>query len=138
MSLRVLLQENPRVIILASESHALLFRYNPSDVTPSSDGIFSKPSSQTFVTKCVVEFAALESLDLSTYHSLQASGVHGTLGLINLGADIFLCVITAAARVATVRPGENVQKILSVEFCWSSWSPLERRYHGVLMENKTA
>lgn len=107
-------------------------------MTPSSDGIFSKPSSQTFVTKCVVEFAALESLDLSTYHSLQASGVHGTLGLINLGADIFLCVITAAARVATVRPGENVQKILSVEFCWSSWSPLERRYHGVLMENKTA
>ncbi|CAO1602095.1 Inositol-1,4,5-trisphosphate 5-phosphatase 1 [Xanthoria calcicola] len=116
MSLRVLLQENPRIIILASESHALLFRYNPSDVTPSSDGIFSKPSSQTFVTKCVVEFAALESLDLSTYHSLQASAVHGTLGLINLGADIFLCVITAAARVATVRPGENVQKILSVEF----------------------
>ncbi|KAL8852415.1 MAG: hypothetical protein Q9221_002721 [Calogaya cf. arnoldii] len=124
MSLRVFLQESPRVIVLASESHALLFRYIPSNVVPNSVGIFSKPNSQTSVTKCVVEFVALKSLDLPAYRSLQPSGVHGTLGLINLGADTFLCVISAATRVATVRPGENVQKILSVEFYGADFYPV--------------
>ena len=126
MSLRVFLQESPRTLILASETHALLFRYNPSEVNASSDASLSKASSLRSITKCVVEFAALDSLDLSAHRLLHPSGIHGTLGLINIDTDTFLCVISAAIRVATVRPGENVQKILSVEFCWSSWSPFGR------------
>ncbi|KAL9131869.1 MAG: hypothetical protein Q9217_000315 [Psora testacea] len=62
----------------------------------------------------MVEFSS--SIDLSDYRVLRASGVHGTLGLINLGSEIFLCVISGAAHVATVRPNETVQRILSVEF----------------------
>jgi hypothetical protein len=42
--------------------------------------------------------------------------VYGTLGLINIKTDVFLCVITEALPVAAVRPGENVQRITSVEF----------------------
>jgi len=39
------------------------------------------------------------------------------LGLITLNNDVFLCVITGSEEVATVRPGETVQKIFAVEFC---------------------
>jgi hypothetical protein len=63
----------------------------------------------------MVEFSHLSSLDLRGY-SLLGSG-HGTLGLITLNSDIFLCVVTSALRVAAVRPGETVQKIDNVEFC---------------------
>ena len=111
--------------MLASDSHALLFRYNHSDGLPNSDGTASNPKNLSPVARCIVEFTTLQSLDLSNYRSLQASGVYGTLGLINLGPDTFLCVIVNAVCVATVRPGEAVQKIVSVEFCSSSlFSPL--------------
>ncbi|KAL8731734.1 MAG: hypothetical protein Q9166_003181 [cf. Caloplaca sp. 2 TL-2023] len=116
MSLRVFLQENPRVIILASEHHALIFRCTPPTVVAGLDGTSRIPLGQASAAKSVVESAALESLNLSGYRSLQASGIHGTLGLINIGTDVFLCVISAAIRVATVRPGENVQRILGAEF----------------------
>ncbi|KAL9634644.1 MAG: hypothetical protein Q9204_002913 [Flavoplaca sp. TL-2023a] len=102
--------------MLASDSHALLFRYNHSDGLPNSDGTASNPKNLSPVARCIVEFTTLQSLDLSNYRSLQASGVYGTLGLINLGPDTFLCVIVNAVCVATVRPGEAVQKIVSVEF----------------------
>lgn len=49
----------------------------------------------------MVEFTALEDVDLTGYRVLRASGVHGTLGLININADCFLCVISGAVRVAT-------------------------------------
>lgn len=49
----------------------------------------------------MVEFTAHEDVDLTDYHVLRASGVHGTLGLININADVFLCVISGAIRVAT-------------------------------------
>lgn len=49
----------------------------------------------------MVEFVAHKDIDLTDYRVLQASGVHGTLGLININADVFLCVISGAVRVAT-------------------------------------
>ncbi|MCJ1474688.1 inositol polyphosphate 5-phosphatase [Lambiella insularis] len=64
----------------------------------------------------MVEFAAIDTINLSAYRSLQPHGVHGTLGLINIQKDVFLCVVTAASHVATLRPGENVQRIVAVEF----------------------
>ena len=118
MPLRLLLQENPRVLLLASESHALVFRHVPADAATGFDSISDLPRKSFAVPKCVVEFATLESLDLSNYRLFKAPGIHGTLGLISIEADIYLCVISAAVKVATVRPDEDVQKILSVEFCW--------------------
>jgi SacI homology domain/Endonuclease/Exonuclease/phosphatase family len=40
----------------------------------------------------------------------------GTLGLITLNNDVFICMVTGSIEVANVRPGETVQKIYSVEF----------------------
>lgn len=118
MSLRVFLCESPRAIALVSERRALIFRHSPSNIVAGLDGASDSANPQSYTPKCIVQFSSLDSLDLSAYHSVQASGVHGTLGLINVDADIYLCVISAAVRVATVRPEEHVQKILAVQFCW--------------------
>jgi hypothetical protein len=64
----------------------------------------------------MVEFSALESVDLSDYKGLSLLPVQGTLGLITISDDVFICVVTGATRVATVRPGETVQKIDAVDF----------------------
>lgn len=116
MSLRLLLRDHPlRSFALVTETHALIFRHSlPNvglDLSKNGTGI-NRPAS-----KCMVEFSALEEIDLTDYRVLRASGVQGTLGLISISADVFLCVISGAIRVATVRPNETVQRILSVEFC---------------------
>ena len=50
------------------------------------------------------------------YRSLPSLDIKGTLGLITIGQDVFLCVVNDSKRAATVRPGENVQQIKNVEF----------------------
>ena len=65
----------------------------------------------------MVEFSKLDSVQLSDYRPVQPKDVFGTLGLININVDTYLCVITAASLVATVRPGEEAQRIDAVEFC---------------------
>lgn len=67
--------------------------------------------------RCMVEFASLSTFNLEDFPILPPSSVQGALGLINLKNDVYLCVISGAVRVATVRPGETVQRILSVDFC---------------------
>ena len=67
----------------------------------------------------MVEFLAIDRIDLTEYRSVPRLGVHGTLGLINVNTDVFLCVITAASSVAELRPREHVQRIVAVEFCES-------------------
>ena len=66
--------------------------------------------------KCMVEFADVSSVDLSDYRTLSPLPVHGTLGLITIANDVFLCLVTGASKVATVRPGETVERIYGVEF----------------------
>ena len=111
MSLRVLLRDqSQRSIAIVTDSHALIFRHTSSH--PSQG-----PLSKSTVPRCMVEFAALSAVDLTDYRPVRSSGVYGTLGLININKDVFLSVITAASPVATLRPGENVQKIVAVEFC---------------------
>jgi hypothetical protein len=63
-----------------------------------------------------VEFLPWERADMEDYRSLSSLKAFGTLGLVTLGGDVFLCVVNGATRVATVRPGEDVQRILGVEF----------------------
>ena len=70
----------------------------------------------------MVEFAERSSIDLNHFHSVTTA--KGTLGLITLNNDVFLCVITGSEEVASVRRGETVQKIYAVEFC-KSFSPFE-------------
>ncbi|KAL8807496.1 MAG: hypothetical protein Q9182_000661 [Xanthomendoza sp. 2 TL-2023] len=75
MSLRIFLQESPRIIVLASEHHALIFRYGQSDLVLGSERSLRKPNSQAPTAKCIVEFAALRSLDLDDYDSQTLDGI---------------------------------------------------------------
>jgi hypothetical protein len=63
----------------------------------------------------MVEFGDRAAVNLEHFHPVATA--RGTLGLITLNNDVFLCVITGSEEVATVRPGETVQKIFAVEFC---------------------
>ena len=97
MALRVLLREQPsRALAVLTDSHALIFRHSLS-----GNGADPGTSTGSSASKCMVEFTAHNEVDLADYHVLRASGVHGTLGLININADVFLCVISGAVRVAT-------------------------------------
>lgn len=63
----------------------------------------------------------MDSADLEGYRSLRganmSSKVHGTLGLITLNNDVFLCVVSAVTpRPITIRPGETVRRIEGVDF----------------------
>ena len=68
----------------------------------------------------MVDFSALTAVDLSDYHPLSAYPIEGTLGLITIENDIFLCVVSGSTRVATVRVGvpgnETVQRIHGIDF----------------------
>lgn len=66
--------------------------------------------------RCIVEFADLGAVDLADYRTLSPVQIQGTLGLITINGDVFLCVVTGATKVAAVRPGETVEKIFAVEF----------------------
>jgi hypothetical protein len=53
-------------------------------------------------------------VDLQDYRLLGEA--QGTLGLITLNKDVFLCVVTTSSRAATVKPGETILRIDNVEF----------------------
>ena len=119
MSLRLFVRDQPqRALSLLTETHALIFRYSkPVDFKASV--IDNGSDKITSSSRSMVEFTPLQNTDLTDYHTLSASGIHGTLGLINVSGDTFICVINDAKRVATVREDEAVLRILSVEFCKS-------------------
>ncbi len=125
MSIRVLLRDFPnRSLALVTPSHALIFRHSPSTNESIANGSLS--SIQPVQTRssidnggtprCMVEFADVSSVDLSDFRTLSPLPVHGTLGLITINNDVFLCVVTGTTKVASVRPGETVEKIHGVEF----------------------
>lgn len=64
----------------------------------------------------MVEFAELGRVDLEGFRQLNSLAVHGTLGLITVEGDVFLCVVSGASKVARVRDGESVLRIHAVEF----------------------
>ena len=125
MSIRVLLCEHPhRSIALLTVSHALIFRQSPATNDPIGNGshtsVHSIPPRTSIdgasTPKCMVEFTEASAVDLSDYRTLSPLPVHGTLGLITIANDVFLCLVTGATKVATVRPGETVEKIYGVDF----------------------
>ncbi|KAM0329882.1 hypothetical protein ACHAQA_004047 [Verticillium albo-atrum] len=100
-----------RSVAIVSNSHALIFSH-----TSSNDGTGLGNGTETPVSKCVAEFAPLAKNTLSDYRTLIPRPIFGTLGLISVDGDVFLSVVTHATRVATIRPGETVEKISSVAF----------------------
>lgn len=120
MSTRVLLRDHPhRSLALVSDEYALIFRHSHAAIDLSNDGSSSSlglPSGARHSSppKCMVEFAPSASVDLQGYRVVVTT--KGTLGLITLNNDVFICMVTGSIEVANVRPGETVQKIYSVEF----------------------
>lgn len=123
-SSQLLLREYPhRAIAIATPSHALIFRYSPTTSEAIANGSLASVSSarpraagDSPVSKCMVEFSPVSKQLLSDFRPLTPRPIYGTLGLISINQDVFLCVITQALRVATLRPGETVEKIASVDF----------------------
>src|SRR5947207_4141181 len=98
MALRVLCRDHPhRTVALVADGSVLILRHTPT----TSDSLSSASSASTTSPRCMVEFSRHSSVDLSNYRLLGIG--HGTLGLITLSSDVFLCVVTSASRVATVR-----------------------------------
>jgi len=119
MTIRVLLRDYPqRAVALATDNCVLVFRNNIShqanEARASRTSLDGQSGAQP---QCIVEFTTVETADLEGYQDLSSLSVLGTLGLVTIAGDIFLCVVNAASRVASIRPGEHVQQINSVEFC---------------------
>jgi endonuclease/exonuclease/phosphatase family metal-dependent hydrolase len=113
--MRVLLRAYPhRSIALATDTHVLIFKH--SSTATASNNNSTTSVADNGAPRCVVEFSSLEDANMEDYRSLSSLKVYGTLGLITIGRDVFLCVVSNARQVATVRPGEDVQQILAVEF----------------------
>lgn len=118
-----------RSIAIVSPSHALILRYSSLASDPGPNGSHTSLSSartrnaagESAVAKCMVEFTPVSEKLLKDYRPLSPRSIHGTLGLIAVGGEVFLSVITHASKAATVRPGETVERIGSVAFyCLSS------------------
>ncbi|TDZ74434.1 Inositol-1,4,5-trisphosphate 5-phosphatase 1 [Colletotrichum trifolii] len=113
-----------RSIAIVSSSHALIFRYNSLSSSTNANGSLtslassrSRPNGNDGVAaKCMVEFTQLTKNTLADYRTLSPRPIYGTLGLIAVEGDVFLSVVTHATRVATLRPGETVERIASVAF----------------------
>ncbi|GAM83447.1 hypothetical protein ANO11243_014350 [Dothideomycetidae sp. 11243] len=117
MTIRVLLSDYPqRAVALATDRHVLTFRYNKTDGHEARISSNSGHNQGGPHPQCMVEFLPVESVDLSEFRSLTSLNIHGTLGLVTIGGDVFLCVVNGANRVASIQPGENIQQITSVEF----------------------
>ncbi|GMF81901.1 unnamed protein product [Aspergillus oryzae] len=107
-NLRVFSRDNPqRTLTITTNDFALIFKHRSTAPT-----INKSPSNGT--PRCLVEFATLQSVDLRGYRAL-GDGL-GTLGLITLGEEVFLCIVTACSDAAAVRPGETISKIDNVDF----------------------
>ena len=123
-SSQLLIRDYPRrAIAIVTDSHALIFRHSHATSEAVTDGslssvVSSRPrgGSEPPASKCMVEFTPASRNQLSDFRPLISCPIYGTLGLIWINYDVFLCVITQASRVATLRPGETVEKIVSVEF----------------------
>ncbi|KAI1828631.1 SacI homology domain-containing protein [Xylaria intraflava] len=123
-SSQLLIRDYPhRAIAIVTNSHALVFRHSPTTGEAVADGSLAsvvssraRGAAESSPSKCMVEFAPASRHLLSRFRPLIPRPIYGTLGLISIGRDVFLSVITHATRVATLRPGETVEKIVSVEF----------------------
>ncbi|KLU83662.1 synaptojanin 2 [Magnaporthiopsis poae ATCC 64411] len=116
---QLLIREYPnRSIAIVSQSHALIFRHSHgNDAFANGSFAPSRPRpGESAAAKCIVEFAPSNRKLLSEYRPLTPRPIYGTLGLLSIGRDVFICVITQATRVATLRPGETIERIAMVEF----------------------
>ena len=130
MSMKVLINEYPhRTLALATDEHALVFRHTHSpggSKWHEANPALAPGRSSGASPRCMVEFAPLSTIDLSEHRNVAAA--RGCLGLITLNDDVFICVVTGSVEVATLRPGETVQRIYAVEFYCLNRSDYDHSY----------
>ncbi|PLB54305.1 DNase I-like protein [Aspergillus steynii IBT 23096] len=129
-SLRILARNHPqRTLALATTDYVLIFKHSST---------ISKPSSQrrTDSPRCLVEFASQSDVDLSSYQKLGDG--YGTLGLITFDDEVFLSVVTARSKAATIRPGENISRIDNVDFFCLNHSEYEDGFDHELRSSSPA
>lgn len=115
MTLRLHLRDGAqRAIALVSETHALTCELAPKG--GRGGPATSAGTSTSKAPQCMLDFQRLDAAELRGFAPMRLPAVHGTLGFFAVQGDVFLCVITGANLVATVRPGEHVRRIVSVDF----------------------
>ncbi|KAJ1331578.1 synaptojanin [Microdochium nivale] len=121
-SSQLLIRDYPhRAIAIATSTHALILRHSSTTSEAINDGLLAtvpsaRPRTDNVTAKCMVEFVPVTRQLLADFRPLTPRPVYGTLGLISIDQDVFLCVVTHATRVAQLRPGESVERIVSVDF----------------------
>lgn len=123
--MKVYFNRRPRSLALVQGDYVLIIRYagserRPSTTQPGYSGS-NQPQDNTTTTKgapkCIIEFVKLETINFDEqYRLLSPHECQGCLGLIEINADVYVCVITKGAEVAQPRPGETINRIYSVEF----------------------
>ncbi|KAF3987302.1 hypothetical protein FT663_04507 [Candidozyma haemuli var. vulneris] len=105
--MKVLLCEEPRIIALVSETHALTFRLLSSNL----DDPKKSPSVE-------VQLEPTSNFQHNRkYKVLIHRDIHGCLGLITIDQQVYLALITGAStNVARPVPYESVDKIYAVDF----------------------
>lgn len=117
MAIKVLVNDiADRSIALVSDTHALFFNRSVGSKTKNVS-VAENETRNPDPSQCAVEFSKIDDNNFDGYIPLSARSCFGCLGLISVGGDIFLCVITSAREVAAVRPHETVSRIYGVEFC---------------------
>ena len=114
MALQIYIRPEPNraVAVVSSLSSYALVLHRGRGVPKQTQN-----TSSTSRPQCLVQFVPSASVNLSNYTLLRQSRIFGTLGLINISGDVFLCAVTSASEVANIRPSERVLRIAAVEFC---------------------
>ncbi|KPI35313.1 Inositol-1,4,5-trisphosphate 5-phosphatase 1 [Cyphellophora attinorum] len=130
-SMKVLINDYPhRTIAIATDTHALIFRHtHDGNRNPSATSLsLNSTTSGRSPPRCMAEFGELSNFDLTEHRNVAAA--RGTLGVITLNNDVFLCVVTGSVEVASLRPGETIQRIYGVEFFCLNRSDYDHSHGG--------
>lgn len=119
MSIKLLVSDYPlRSIALLTDDTALIFHHSVDARNGSEAGSYFTDfeTSSSDAPQCAVELTDPAHAELQEYKPLSSRPCYGCLGVIALGPDVFICVITSILQVATVRPNETASRIMGVEF----------------------
>ncbi len=132
--MHVYLQEAPRALVLvghASSHFALVISTTPGGVF-SATSSSSQPSAADLLRningstagasaknarKVAAELVDIDEIPLGSLRRVTGSTpASGCLGIMNIGQDLFLSVVTSASQVGAVRPGEVAMRVNAVSF----------------------
>ncbi|KAF8307217.1 DNase I-like protein [Clavulina sp. PMI_390] len=109
-------------LYLKDEPRALILVTTPEDerLGAPARGLVFKPSESRTSNQVIVEFLPKHEIDLTAVVRLTNRSVHGCLGLLSVGNDVFVAVITQVSFLGNIRPAapvpENVSRVQGVQF----------------------